>query len=105
MVQNLDFYYATLGYNFTEALFIYGSYWFLDSHAAIPALPNERKKEDEDAKVATIGASYNMMDRVRLKAQFARVKLDHELQLLPEGVVTRTEDNFSVFALAVSVFF
>ncbi len=103
--KNLDFYYATLGYNFTKAHFIYGSYWFLDSHAAIPALSNERKEEDEDVKVATIGASYNMMDRVRLKAQFARVKLDHELQLLPEGVVTRSDDDFSVFALAVSVFF
>ncbi|MCH8954131.1 porin [candidate division KSB1 bacterium] len=103
--RNLDFYYATLGYHFTEALFIYGSYWFLDSHAALPALPNERKVEDDDVKVATIGASYNMMDRVRLKAQFSRVRLDEELQLLPEGVVTRTEDNFSIFALAVSVIF
>ena len=103
--RNLDFYYATLGYNFTEALFIYGSYWLLDSHAAVPALPNERKKEDEDVKVTTFGASYNMMDRVRLKAQFARVKLDHEEQRLLDGVVTRIEDNFSVFALAVSVLF
>ncbi len=103
--RNLDFYYATLGYNFTEALFIYGSYWFIDSHAVIPTLPNERKEEDDDVKVATIGASYNMMDRVTLKAQFARVKLDDELQLLPEGVFTRSEDDFSVFSLAVSVFF
>ena len=105
MVQNLDFYYATLGYNFTEALFIYGSYWFLDSHAGLPALANERKEEDEDIKTATFGASYNMMDRIRLKAQFARVKLDHEFQLRPDGAVTRTEDNFSLFALAVSIFF
>ncbi len=103
--RNLDFYYATLGYHFTEALFIYGSYWFLDSHAGLPALPNERKEEDEDIKVATFGASYKMMDKVRLKAQFARVRLDDEEQLLPEGMVTRTEDNFSIFALAVSVIF
>ncbi len=103
--QNLDFYYATLGYHFTEALFIYGSYWFLDSHAGLPALENGRQQEDEDIKVTTIGASYNMLDRVRLKAQFSRVELSDELQLLPEGVVTRTEDDFSIFALAVSVIF
>lgn len=103
--RSLDFYYVTLGYHFTEALFIYGSYWFLDSHAALPALPNERKVEDEDIKVATFGASYKMMDKVWLKAQFARVRLDHEEQLLPEGMVTRTEDDFSIFALAVSVLF
>ena len=24
---DLDFYYATLGYNFTDELFVYGSYW------------------------------------------------------------------------------
>ena len=103
--RTLDFYYATLGYHFTEALFIYGSYWFLDSHAAIPALPNKRKKEDEDVKVKTFGASFNIMDRVRLKAQFARVKLDHEELKLSDGLVTRTEDNFSTFSLAISVFF
>jgi len=103
--QNLDFYYATLGYHFTEVLFIYGSYWFLDSHAGLPSLPNGRQQEDEDIKVATIGASYNMLDRVRLKAQFSRVRLTDELQLLPEGIFTSTEDDFSIFALAVSVIF
>ena len=103
--RNLDFYYATLGYNFTEAFFIYGSYWFVDSRAGIPVLPDKRKEEDEDVKVTTTGASYNMMDRVRLKAQFSRIKLDDELLLLPEGVITRTEEDFSVFGLAVSVFF
>jgi len=91
--RNLDFYYATLGYNFTEAIFIYGSYWFLDSHAALPALPNKRKVEDDDVEVATIGASYDLMDRIRFKAQFARVRLDD------------AEDNFSVYTLAVSIFY
>ena len=32
-------------------------------------------------------------------------ELSDELQLLPEGVITRTEDDFSIFALAVSVIF
>lgn len=105
--RNLDFYYATLGYHFTEALFLYGSYWLLDSHAALPALPNEIKEEEnDDIKVVTFGASYNMLDRVRLKVQFARIRLDEEeLQLQPEMMVRRTEDDFSVFALAISVTF
>jgi len=100
----VDFYYATLGYHVIEQLLIYGSYWLLGTHVAILA-PGNASIEDEDIKVATIGASYNMLDRVRLKAQFSRVRLDEELQLLPEGVVTRTEDNFSIFALAVSIIF
>jgi len=103
--QNLDFYYATLGYHFSEELFIYGSYWFLDAHSEIPAPPNERQKEDGNVKIATIGASYSMMDRVRLKAQFARVRLVNEEQLLPAGAFTKREDDFSIFALAVSVIF
>ncbi|MCZ6632996.1 MAG: hypothetical protein O7G87_06285, partial [bacterium] len=79
--------------------------WLTDSHAAKPVLPDKRKEEDEDVKVTTIGASYNMMDRIRLKVQFSRIKLDDEFQVLPEGVFTRTEEGFSVFGLAVSVFF
>ncbi len=77
----------------------------MDSHAGLPALPNERKEEEEDIKVATFGASYSMMDRVRLKAQFARVRLVNEEQLLPAGAFTKREDDFSIFALAVSVIF
>ena len=46
-----------------------------------------------------------MMDRVRFKAQFARVKLVNEEQLLPAGAFTKREDYFSIFALAVSVIF
>jgi len=102
--QNLDFYYATLGYHFSEELFIYGSYWFLDAHSEI-APPNERQEEAGNVKIGTIGASYSMMDRVRLKAQFARVRLVNEEQLLPAGAFTKREDDFSIFALAVSVIF
>jgi len=39
------------------------------------------------------------------KAQFSRVNLSDELQILPENAFTRVEEGFSFFGLAVSVFF
>jgi hypothetical protein len=101
---DLDFYYTTLGYHFTERLYIYGSYWVTDEHSTLLA-PGEERKEDEDIKVSTIGASYNLMDRVSLKVQFARVIGDEKRLLITQGIVRTEQDNFSVFALAVSVFF
>jgi len=102
--QNLDFYYATLGYHFTERLYIYGSYWVMDAHSTLLA-PGNEKKEDEDIKVSTIGASYNLMDRVSLKAQYARVIGDEKHLLITQGIIRKEQDNFSVLALAVSVYF
>ena len=101
---DLDFYYATLGYHFTEQLFIYGSYWFVDVHIALLA-PGDEETEDEDIHTTNIGVSYNLNDRIRLKGQFARVKSDEEHRIIYQNEVRKEEDNFSVYGVAVSVFF
>lgn len=101
---DIDFYYVTLGYHFTEELFIYGSYWVTKSHFK-QLIPGNESEEDEEIFSPNIGASYNLNDRIRLKAQFARVKSNDFLisqdTLIKELV--KEEDNFTVFALAVSV--
>lgn len=101
---DLDFYYATLGYHFTEKLFVYGSYWLMNEHLAA-LTPRREVEEDADVLVYTIGASYGLMDRISLKAQFSRVINKEENNLISQGVVLKDQDNFSVVALAVSVFY
>jgi hypothetical protein len=100
----LAFYYATLGYHFTEELFGYGSYLYTDVHRAL-LIPDVGVKEDEDLFVPTMGLSYDLNDRIRLKGQFARIIDQDKLQLVSQDVVVKTEATFNVWALAVSVFF
>jgi hypothetical protein len=100
----LDFYYATLGYHFTEELFAYGSYWYMIAHTAM-FIPGDGLKEDEDLFVPTVGMSYDLNDRIRLKGQFARVIDQYKLQLVSQDVVEKNQDKFNVWAIAVSVFF
>lgn len=100
----LDFYYATLGYHFNNELFGYGSYWVTDVHVT-KLIPDDGRKEDEDIVVSTLGLSYDLNDRIRLKGQFARVR-DHEnIQLVSKNSIKKSQDKFNVWAIAVSVFF
>ena len=101
---DLDFFYATLGYHFTEELFVYGSYWVIKSHVALLA-PGNEFEEDEETLVPNIGASYDLSDRMRLKGQFARVKSNDFIHLISQDTLIKEEDNFSVYAIAVSIFF
>jgi hypothetical protein len=100
----LDFYYFTLGYNFTDYFLIYGSYWVMDSYIFISDNIN-RSSQDGDILTLNLGLSYDLNDRIRLKGQFARVKNSEEFFLMHENIVEIKKDNFSVYALAVSVFF
>jgi hypothetical protein len=100
----LDFYYATLGYRFTNALFGYGSYWVTDVHAAALSPDNEEIR-DEDIHVSTMGISYDLNDGIRLKGQFARVREHEKIQFVSQNSVEKTQDKFNVWAIAVSVFF
>lgn len=93
---DLDFYYATLGYHFTEKLFIYGSYWAMNEHLEVSA-PNIEFNDAGDVHVYSLGASYGLTDRIRLKAQASRVTNKDE------GIKGRSK--FSLLALAVSAFF
>ncbi len=74
------------------------------SHVAVLA-PGNAEIDDDEIEVFTLGASHDLTDRIRLKAQFSRVKCDDELQLLSQGVIITERDDFSVFGLAISVIF
>lgn len=101
---DLDFYYATLGYHLTEQLYVYGSYWYMDLHRAF-LFPDNGEVVDATIFTPNVGVSYNVNDRLRLKGHYARVKENEDLRLISQGEVTKKEDNFSVYAVAASVFF
>jgi hypothetical protein len=102
----LSFYYATLGYHFTNELFGYGSYWVTDAHSALP-MPGNKKIRDEDILVSNIGISYDLNDRIRLKGQLSRIKINLKRQRIFEdkNLVEKNLDKFTIGAIAVSVFF
>lgn len=100
---NRDFYYLTLGVQATERLFAYVSYWDLDESATVGP-----EAEQLDFAIPTVGAAFDLNERVRLKAQGAYVDIRDELRV----PALRGEENridfkqtFGVLALAVSVFF
>jgi hypothetical protein len=101
---SLKFYYATLGYHFSNALFGYGSYWITDAHVAV-LIPVVGQREDDDTRVSTVGLSYDLNDKIRLKAQFARVRDDTDIQKVPQDLSVKKHDRFKVWAMAISVFF
>lgn len=100
----LEFYYATLGYYWTEKLFVYGSYWITESNVKIRYLDGDYK-EEEEILVPNFGVAYNLSDRIRMKAQYARVKSDDTIRETNPNMVTKQDDNFSVYSVAISVFF
>ena len=101
---DLDFYYATLGYNFTDRFFLYGSYWTIKSRAEY-LVPENGFINTEEITVPNAGISFNLYDRIRIKGQFAHVS-DEYIERDGSGN-SRLEKkvSFNIYALAVSVFF
>ena len=92
LLIRLEFYYATVGYQFTEDLYGFASYW---------------AEEDELTplgkgiiKVPNVGLRYDLIDGIALKAAYARgsQKLESE-----SGVVEKHEFDF--YTVAVSAMF
>ena len=94
---NMDkkFYYSTLGYHINEKLFAYLSYWYTNEKL-FSGVSNVNTAVK--VTVPTAGLSYDLLDRLRLKAQFGAVKVT--IANIPEGDV-----KFNYHSLAVSVFF
>ena len=101
---DVDFYYATLSYNFTEQLLFYGSYWIAKSRLSVLA-PDDEMVEKEEILTPNAGVSYDLDERIRLKVHYARVKADEHRRFITEDRIEVEEDNFSVYSAAVSVFF
>jgi len=102
-----EFYYLTLGYQFTEQVFAYAGYWFLKGNfpviaAATPELVIH--SGSEKIENPTIGIAFRLNDRLIFKGQFVPVALQEELALITSETLL-VKQNFHLFALAVSVFF
>ncbi len=107
----LLFYYATLGAQVNEQLFVYGSFWMTDEHFWLPFdvlagfLPGPGSRDPNTRKfssklyIPTGGISYAINDRISLKGQVAHVK--QELS----GDKVDYDWNANYYALGVSVFF
>lgn len=100
----LAFYYATLGYNFTNALLGYGSYWFTDVHATV-LNPDRGAKRDEEIPVSTLGLAYDLTERIRLKGQWSGVTDKEKINFITQNRVENKQAKFNVWAIAVSVVF
>lgn len=84
------FYYGTLGYEISDDFFSYLSYWFVKEEYEPVGSFNFR--------VLTPGLSYNLSERITLKAQYARV-------LFETNGAIHTNANFSYYSSAISVYF
>jgi hypothetical protein len=84
------FYYGTLGYYFSERLFVYASYWY--AHANVQPL------FDEGFHVPTLGVTYHLNDMIVLKAQSAQVKSE---TTDPAEPTQKANFDYSFFAVSV----
>ena len=102
---DLDFYYWTLGYNLSEQLLAYITYWDTEAHQVVESSTTSPEDEvHEDIRVYSAGASYSVGERIRLKAQYARVIDDDRLRYFSTGT-TEKKNRFGVSSVAVSVLF
>lgn len=105
---NRLFYYGTLGYEVTDHLFVYGSYWFTEETSLIH-VPLGIARDDLSINVYTVGARYSVLqdedgfDRITLKAQYAYVPIDFQLERNAFSFTNEQKVNF--FGLAISVLF
>jgi hypothetical protein len=104
LALDLDFYYATLGYNITDLLMLYGSYWDMEARTDLLA-PGDKIKETENIRVSSVGVSFDLNDSIRLKAHYARVKNDELRRFISQDRVEKERDNFKVYAAAISIIF
>ncbi|MCB0264513.1 MAG: hypothetical protein KDE57_07780 [Calditrichaeota bacterium] len=100
----LNFYYFTLSYQLNEAIVIFGSHWITNLHFKLDGV-NHSHYEDEDITVPNFGMTYNVSDRLRLKAHYARVRSDQKDTINNSLEFRKNVDKFSVIAVAASVFF
>lgn len=108
---NIDFdgafYYGTLGYQFTEQVFVYGGYWFLKGNfpVVISAMPQLLiRTGSEEAGIPTVGIAYRLNDRITFKGQFLPAAVQENLPLTTNETLVLKQE-FKLFALAASAFF
>ncbi len=109
---NVDkaFFYGTLGFQLTEQVFVYATYWdtlrrqvefnIHGPDGLIPVFPSEFEIE-----VIQAGVAYTPNDRITFKAQAGPVDLTQSVTVVPFGDIDRITEEFNLFSIAASVFF
>ena len=105
-----EFFYGTLGYQLTERVFVYATYWDtiqrlvvfeVDGPSGpIPVLPFEI-----DISVINAGVAFSPTDRIVLKAQGGPADVVRSTTVIPFGDETRNKWDFNIYAIAASVLF
>ena len=93
------FYYSTLGYNITDKLFVYGSYWVTEENYIFALEDNKFEIGDVEVTVPNMGISYNLNDRITFKGHIARANIGADNPIILKNV----EYNF--YCIAISIFF
>jgi hypothetical protein len=102
------FYYGTLGYQLTDRLFAYASYWYLKHDSPFVASQVPRLVTavgDGKIKVPGAGIAFKLNDRITFKGQYASANIKDEYPLLFNDEIAVEEQQFDIFAIAASVFF
>lgn len=92
------FYYGTLGYRFSNQVFVYGTYWFLEQGLVQRTPPNDYLTATWSMKIPGGGVAYPMSDRITFKGAYARGVQKWSKPGLQEN-------SFDFFTVAVSVMF
>ena len=98
---DLNFYYGTLGYELTDNLYAYYSYWRWDEHFD---LDGSLYKTYNDGRIhgTTAGIAFQAHDYIRLKLQAVRVYYRAENEELLSGFYEKKKENFSIFSVGIS---
>jgi len=101
------FYYGTLGYQITEQLFPYVSYYFIEWDfpfiaSSIPELIINTGIGKMEG--LTFGISFNLNDVITFKGQYIPVILNDELPLITNEEIT-IKRKLNIIAIAASVYF
>lgn len=108
------FYYGTLGIITSERSEFYVTYWATRESGFVQDRPNAPEytlDQHADLDIYSFGVKYNLLPRVVLKAQYAYVQIDIKEKIndmratIAQPPFVKTNERFSVYALAVSVFF
>lgn len=103
---DLQFYYATLFYDVTDNIRIYGSYWLAkerffraeEIEGVFGSIDTVTADSDYKLATPTFGGAYTVTDKIVIKVQVAPVRQDYHF----EG--SEVEYRFNYFAAAISVF-
>jgi hypothetical protein len=99
--EDKRFYYGTLGYQATERLLLYGSYWVTTGHGVEQIVAQQVSSVQQRVEVPTMGVSYQLRESIMLKAQYAPVNIDLEVPSM--GLAETIE--FRHLSTAISVVF